>query len=233
MRLLECIEDNSLSQVIDSSTRGDVILDLMVTSANHGTDPPKSYAKAHREQGGDSRETAWLHQGKSCLTNLVTFYGGVTTSVNKGRATDVVYLDSCKVFDMVSCNILLSKLERYGFDGWTVWWMRKWLDGHIQRVAVKGSMSTWRSVVSLRGPYWYQYYSTSSSMTQTMGSIKFSDDTKLSGVIDTPEGWHAIQRDLDRAQELDPCEPHEVQRGQVQGPAFGSGQPLVPIQSGE
>ena len=32
-RLLECTEDNFLNQVIDSPTRGDMILDLMVTNA--------------------------------------------------------------------------------------------------------------------------------------------------------------------------------------------------------
>ena len=68
-------------------------------------------------------------KGRSCLTNLISFYDPVTRLVDEGKAVDVVYLDFSKAFDTVSHGILLQKLADCRLDRYILCWVRNWLEG--------------------------------------------------------------------------------------------------------
>ncbi|GAB0209940.1 hypothetical protein GRJ2_003459700 [Grus japonensis] len=87
-------------------------------------------------------------KGRSCLTNLISFYDQVTCLVDEGKAVDVIYLDFSKAFDTVSHSILLEKLAAHGLDRCTLCWVKNWLEGRAQRVVVNRVKSSWRPVTS-------------------------------------------------------------------------------------
>jgi len=59
----------------------------------------------------------------------MSFDDQVTRLVDEDKAVDVIYLDLSKAFDTVPHSILLEKLAAHGLDGYTLHWIKNWLNG--------------------------------------------------------------------------------------------------------
>ena len=86
-------------------------------------------------------------KGRLGLNNFIS-YDWMTRLVDGGKNVDVIYLNFSKVFGTVSHSILLGKLAACGLDGYTLLWVRNWLEGCAQWVVVNGLKSSWQPVTS-------------------------------------------------------------------------------------
>ena len=143
-----------------------------------------------------------FRRGRSCLSNLLTFMDKATESIDAGENFDVAFLDFAKAFDKVPHKRLMKKLKCHGIDGKVLDWIENWLSGRQQRVCLDGARSQWRSVTSgvpqgsVLGPIVFLVYVNDIDVGIINLLLKFADDIKVLGKVQTLDEADAFQNDI-------------------------------------
>ena len=150
-----------------------------------------------------------FQQGKSCVTNLLSFYSRVTDIIQEREGwVDCIYLDLKKAFDRVPHKRLLYKLEHCGgVRGSLLEWMKNYLEGRQMRTVIRDRVSSWRGVTSgvpqgsVLAPIMFLIYV--NDMPDGMNSYMsmFADDAKLMKRIKNEDCCRELQYDLDKLYE--------------------------------
>ena len=85
---------------------------------------------------------------KSCTTNLLESVDTITEALNRGFQAAIIFLDFAKAFDSVQHNLLIQKLDKFGFRGKLTKWLLNFLTNREQRVVVGKASSEWLDVLS-------------------------------------------------------------------------------------
>ena len=145
-----------------------------------------------------------FRKGRSCMTNLVTLLDRITKCLDGGDSVDVVFLDFAKAFDKVPHMRLLGKIKSFGIEGKLLKWIESWLLNRWQRVGVGGSKSGWRKVLSgipqgsVLGPLLFLIFVDDLDEGLMSDILKFADDTKVFGRVNSYEDRMKLQNDLKR-----------------------------------
>ena len=143
-------------------------------------------------------------KGCSTVTNLLEFASTTIDGFSNRLQTDTIFTDFSKAFDRVDHKLLLLKLDKIGFPGSLVNWIKSYLSSRRQCVVFNHSVSDEILVSSgvpqgnHLGPILFMIFINDlPSVVVHSNILMFADDVKLFKVLNDLYDCELLQHDLD------------------------------------
>ena len=143
-----------------------------------------------------------FRERRSCETRLIQLIGELARGFSSGRLTDLILLDFSKAFDKVSHTKLLFKLHQQGLTRNNLSWIKAFLLGRSQCVALEGEKSSEIPVTSgvpqgsVLGPILFLLYINDLPENINTQVRLFADDTAVYLTDTSNDDSQTLQQDL-------------------------------------
>lgn len=131
-------------------------------------------------------------KGKSTQTAIFEFVRRVLEHMEVGELALGMFLDLSKAYDCLDRELLLRKLERYGFRGKSLEWLQSYLNNRKQQVSITNEGKIYKSQIrtnnigiaqgSILGPVLFLLFLNDLNLAvngQNQNIINYADDTNL------------------------------------------------------
>ena len=85
------------------------------------------------------------HGPQPCLLNMIEMW---RKGLDEGKVAGAILTDLSKAFDCISHDLLIAKLDSYGFDKTALMFVYDYLKNRVQRTKINKSHSSWRELLS-------------------------------------------------------------------------------------
>ncbi|KAH0818649.1 hypothetical protein GEV33_004142 [Tenebrio molitor] len=169
------------------------------------TTSKKDISKAHSlvRSGFSPRQHGFIDR-RSTMSNLLTFSQYVSESLDTQQQVDTIYTDFTKAFDQIDHNIIIKKLDMFGFSNKLIAFFESYLSGRQQYVHYHGVSSypyATNSGVpqgSVLGPLIFTLFINDLPSVLDCEVLLYADDAKMFQTINSLSDADNLQRNLDR-----------------------------------